>query len=122
MRVCEIEGCDKPVKVKLRGLCTRHYVRWQRYGDPCAPRRKADPWTPREDELLRALPTCGRSGRAKPGSLPQLALELGRSIHALASRRHQLRARGAASTGASPKCSACPFPLLQPRQGAAEAQ
>lgn len=95
MKTCIVPGCDKPVLVKLRGLCQRHYVRWQRYGDPCAPRVKGDPWTPREDELVMALPTCGRSGRAKPGAATQLAIELGRTTHAVCTRRHDLRARGA---------------------------
>lgn len=31
---CVVDGCDQPVLVKLRGLCRRHYLRWQRYGDP----------------------------------------------------------------------------------------
>lgn len=32
--VCKIDGCDKPVKVKLRGWCNAHYHRWVLYGDP----------------------------------------------------------------------------------------
>ena len=33
---CTVDGCDRPVKVKLRGLCWRHYKKWYRYGDPNA--------------------------------------------------------------------------------------
>lgn len=32
MSVCSIKGCLKPVF--CRELCSTHYVRWQRYGDP----------------------------------------------------------------------------------------
>lgn len=31
-RVCDIEGCT--ATVHGRGLCSRHYRRWQKYGDP----------------------------------------------------------------------------------------
>lgn len=31
---CSVTGCEEPVKVKKRGLCTRHYARWQRHGTP----------------------------------------------------------------------------------------
>lgn len=34
--VCIIEGCDNPVRVKARGLCRAHYLRWYRNGDPQA--------------------------------------------------------------------------------------
>lgn len=33
-RTCTINGCDRPLYVKKRGLCSRHYQRWQKYGDP----------------------------------------------------------------------------------------
>ena len=32
MNKCSIEGCEKPVQ--HRGLCTTHYKRWWRHGDP----------------------------------------------------------------------------------------
>lgn len=32
--LCILEGCDKPVHVKSRGLCRAHYHRWYRNGDP----------------------------------------------------------------------------------------
>ena len=34
MDVCIIEGCGRPVHIKLRGLCNTHYLRWRRHGDP----------------------------------------------------------------------------------------
>lgn len=41
---CRIDGCTKPVTVKMRRLCANHYARWQRWGDPLgsAP-RKSEP-------------------------------------------------------------------------------
>lgn len=32
MKICRIEGCNKPVKA--RGWCSMHYARWERWGDP----------------------------------------------------------------------------------------
>ena len=32
MRICKIEGCGK--KYRALGYCTKHYTRWERYGDP----------------------------------------------------------------------------------------
>lgn len=34
MEICVIEGCSNPVRVKSRGLCNKHYRRWQTHGDP----------------------------------------------------------------------------------------
>lgn len=33
-QVCSIEGCGRPVQIKKRGWCNRHYLRWRRHGDP----------------------------------------------------------------------------------------
>ena len=30
MRICSVEGCNKPVKT--RGLCSSHHMKWYRYG------------------------------------------------------------------------------------------
>lgn len=35
---CVIDGCDKPVFVKMRGWCAAHYAKWRTYGDPEARR------------------------------------------------------------------------------------
>lgn len=32
--LCSVQDCDKPILVKSRGLCSTHYHRWKRYGDP----------------------------------------------------------------------------------------
>lgn len=34
--LCIIENCCKPVRVKSRGWCQSHYLRWLRHGDPLA--------------------------------------------------------------------------------------
>ena len=36
MKLCSIEGCEKPVH-NIRGWCSKHYQRWRRYGDAEAP-------------------------------------------------------------------------------------
>ena len=33
-QVCSNEDCDRPVKVKVRGLCGKHYQRWLKTADP----------------------------------------------------------------------------------------
>lgn len=43
MATCEIPDCGNPVRNKARGLCSRHYRRWQRHGDPLAGRRSPQP-------------------------------------------------------------------------------
>ena len=32
--ICSVDGCNKPVHVKLRGWCSKHYGRWKRHGNP----------------------------------------------------------------------------------------
>lgn len=36
--ICSIDGCDRPVKVKSRGLCGAHDAKRRKYGDPLAAR------------------------------------------------------------------------------------
>lgn len=36
-RTCDIDGCES--KHKARGMCGKHYRRWQRYGDPLTIKR-----------------------------------------------------------------------------------
>lgn len=38
---CTIEGCDK--RVKSRGLCNPHYLKWRKYGDPLLVKRAPKP-------------------------------------------------------------------------------
>lgn len=38
MKVCAVEGCEKPSKV--RGWCTMHYQRWKVHGDPLTVQRR----------------------------------------------------------------------------------
>lgn len=55
---CKIEGCEKPVTVKMRRLCANHYARWQRWGDPLG----AAPRTPEAErfwEKVEALHPLG---------------------------------------------------------------
>jgi len=33
VKACSIPGCGRPV-LNVRGWCNRHYLRWQRHGDP----------------------------------------------------------------------------------------
>lgn len=44
--ICSIEACDKPVLNKRRGLCSRHYLRWQRHGDPKSGGPERERWGP----------------------------------------------------------------------------
>lgn len=34
---CHVDGCERPIYVKVHGLCTTHYHRWWRTGDPNGP-------------------------------------------------------------------------------------
>ncbi len=34
--ICAIDGCEQRVRVKIHGLCGRHYKRLTRHGDPTA--------------------------------------------------------------------------------------
>ena len=99
-RQCTVEGCGR--EYRANGYCCYHLTRQERFGNPTEPRRKGDPWTARENELLLAVPTCGRSGRAKPGSVAQLALELGRSKHAAHVQRCRLLRLAAEAAHSAP--------------------
>jgi hypothetical protein len=46
---CSLAGCERPAKG--RGLCTRHYRRWQLYGDPLAYAPKPERRIPTAEEI-----------------------------------------------------------------------
>lgn len=52
--MCSIEGCGRPVR--QRGWCNRHYLRWQRHGDPLAGRPPWDEFTVPPEKACR---NCG---------------------------------------------------------------
>src|SRR3546814_360703 len=70
---CTITGCDRPVLVKTKGWCSRHYQRWQRHGSPTAGQRARPGGTAQErflaqvewagDHLLWTGPVNGKYGR-----------------------------------------------------------
>lgn len=37
---CRVEGCNNQSRVVGRGLCSKHYHRWQRHGDPLVTRTR----------------------------------------------------------------------------------
>jgi hypothetical protein len=41
-RICSIPDCGKTVRVKSRGWCNAHWIRWSRYGDPLLGQRPRD--------------------------------------------------------------------------------
>lgn len=59
---CTVDGCDREIQNKKRGLCKRHYLRWFRHGDPTAGRtlRQAQP----EDGLC-TIDGCERPAHAR---------------------------------------------------------
>lgn len=48
---CSVDGCDLPVKTVKSGLCNRHYLRWQRYGDPLESRK----WRPWQEQVRERI-------------------------------------------------------------------
>lgn len=49
-RQCSIPECSQPVRVKLRGWCRAHYLRWYRWGDPAGKQLPTRPKTVSEAE------------------------------------------------------------------------
>jgi hypothetical protein len=67
-RTCKVEGCTDPGNLPgtARGMCGRHYYRWQTYGDPNAPVKK--PRSPRgfTSKVKLTCITCGASFERYP--------------------------------------------------------
>lgn len=71
-RICSVEDCRKPTGVAgtARGWCTKHYQRWQRYGDPLtitnprnlSPRKKFDFWTQKTEDCWLWTGSASTSG------------------------------------------------------------
>ena len=55
MKICSVDGCDKPVQAK--GLCNTHYKRLQRLGDPLACVKETKPHKPAP---VAVCPVCGK--------------------------------------------------------------
>lgn len=88
--VCTVEGCKNIAQG--RGLCTIHWGRWDRTGDPLTPLR-VTPWEPQEYERLISIldNTKGGIGRARHGDLTDLASLTGRTPAACAQMLSTLR-------------------------------
>ena len=88
--VCVVAGCGKPSV--HRSLCASHNHRYQRYGDPLAPPRKAPNWTAGElatcEKFLDSVPD---GARARPGAVVELTATLGRGPHAVSVMLTRLR-------------------------------
>src|SRR3990170_1408240 len=54
MRICGVDGCDE--KYLAHGLCTKHWKRWKKYGDPLALKKAS--WT--ESPKICKYPGCDR--------------------------------------------------------------
>lgn len=58
MKVCEIEGCERPVRTAAASWCHMHYTRWWRHGDPKAvvsPESRRQPNRPTDPADVRRL-------------------------------------------------------------------
>lgn len=51
---CSIPDCNRPVLVKSRGWCNRHWIRWRRHGSPTAGGRTREPG-PLEERVWRRV-------------------------------------------------------------------
>lgn len=58
-RTCSVEGCDK--KLKGRGWCSMHYLRWQKFGEPGA----AEPMIRPRGPAVCAIDGCDDPARAR---------------------------------------------------------
>lgn len=56
MATCSVEGCSGPVKGQ--GLCSKHYQRWRKTGDPLQFKHKQAPAAP--GQRACTIPGCGK--------------------------------------------------------------
>lgn len=54
--LCSIDGCDNAKAV--RGMCHKHYARWQRHGDP---HKLVNPWGPPQERFWRFVEPLGEA-------------------------------------------------------------
>ena len=100
---CTVEVCKR--RRYARGLCAYHFHRLLRRGDPLAERLKPDEYTPGEDAQLLALIAHTRNGvgRAKYGTVKDLADNIGRTRKSASRRLKILRHRRKVALGFFPK-------------------
>lgn len=56
---CSVDGCGKPIYVKIHGLCSTHYHRWRRTGNPLTPSQR------KPNVGLCAVEGCGQPMRKR---------------------------------------------------------
>ena len=86
---CSVAGCKN--LVAARGLCSKHYYRWQRYGDPL--KTKLRP--PLTDEQKREI----RERRQRGQSIERIAEEMAVGVYQV---RHYCRSAGLGGPIANP--------------------
>lgn len=52
--VCSVNGCESEVYYLRLTLCSKHYYRWKRWGDPTVVKRIETPGTPYERMMARS--------------------------------------------------------------------
>ena len=89
---CTVEGCDR--LIAGRGLCSAHWMRWKRRGDPCDVLPFRTYWSERDIQRLKMIldRAPDRLGYAECGELVHAALILEQTVGAVGSKLRDLRA------------------------------